>query len=117
VTTYRRFIETNDAEGETWSWWLQIEGNEQAIDRLGEFLAGGAWDGQYELGATADQAEVDVLVKHAEIGYYGDHNRVEGVLNLPEVLDDEFVSQLYKGGIVELFTDSEPSPPEVVGGR
>lgn len=111
MTTYRRMIEANDNEGETWNWWLATAGNETALDRIKDFLIEDDWDPS-ELGVTDDELsgpEVDLLVRFADAGYYMSHNKVNGLLELPETLDDDFVDAhaLYKGGIRAFFKTDE----------
>lgn len=100
-----RFHEYNDHEGESWDWWLQLTGNEEALAFLGGMLN--------EINAENDdpwlslhledlepEGSVDKLVEYAENGYFSAHNKVIGVLTVPDDLDDD---TLYKGGIRGLF--------------
>lgn len=115
MTTYRRFIETNDSEGETWSWWLQVEGNELELDRLSGFLAS-FYDSDDVLHGVAEDVitgpEVDLLVRFADVGYYRSQNKVDGFLSLPDDLAAAFVDDLYKGGIRDLFTVADAAESE-----
>lgn len=110
MTTYRRFIETNDNEGETWNFWLQVDGNITALAILGDHL-----DMLYEDFEEWDECpfvleddqleghEVDLLIRFGDSGYMDQHNKVEGSLMLPKdfgFADFEAVTKyLYKGGI------------------
>lgn len=108
MVTFVKFEENNDHEGETWVFWLQVEGNEQEIDRLETILADADEQEEYALYEDRlDEHDVDVLVAHAGRGYYNYHNKLTGTLELPGLgdpkakdLDDLF----YKGGIKGYFT-------------
>ncbi|MGX1809729.1 hypothetical protein ACWIGI_28745 [Nocardia sp. NPDC055321] len=114
MTTYRRFIETNDHEGEVWNFWLQVNGNMEALAILDDHLT----MLNDELAAhdipafvlEADQIEgheVDLLARYGECDYMPQHNKVDGSLTLPNsftAMDAEAVTELlYKGGIRDLF--------------
>lgn len=115
MTTYRRFIETNEHEGETWNFWLQVDGNMTALAMLGDHL-----DGLYEDFQEWDECpfvleddhldghEVDLLVRYGDEGYMNQHNKVDGSLTLPKDFSEanfETVTKyLYKGGIRKFFT-------------
>ena len=108
MTIYRRFVEQNEHEGATWNWWLQTDGNELPMAHLSAFLQQRSGEdlGGYPYELTEDlaiNADVDVLVKHADEDYYPLHNKVDGVLTLPEELDQVFEEKLYKGGIRDFF--------------
>lgn len=100
-----RLVETNDWEGETWSWWLQVDGNEEALEALSVLLDDEEWEEYlYLSGIVVPEADVDILIRHGGRGYYPDHIKVVGVLTLP--VDFE-VSGLYKGGIRDYFREAE----------
>ena len=121
MTTYRRFVETNEHEGETWTFWLQADGNADALAILGNHLDGlyedfGEWD-ECPFVLEDDQLEgheVDLLALCSDSGYMNQHNKIEGVLRLPANfadLDFEAVSKcLYKGGIKGYFVDTGGVP-------
>lgn len=100
--TFARFVESNDHEGETWTWWLQVDGNEQQLDRLRDLLASADVDEEYALRLDLVEPEsvVDKLAAHADDGYYAGQNKVLGTFVCPDTLGDEV---LYKGGIRDLF--------------
>lgn len=102
-----RFVETNDNEGENWTWWLQRDGNEDQLGQLHELLTDADVDEEYELRLDITEIEpvVDKLVEHADVGYYSDHNKVLGHLACPDSLG-EYAGVLYKGGIRNLFSTS-----------
>ncbi|WP_327139401.1 hypothetical protein [Nocardia sp. NBC_01327] len=120
MTTYRRFIETNDHEGETWNFWLQVDGNMTALAILGDQLdkLKALMDWPFDLTSEQlDEPEVDLLIRFGESGYMNQHNKINGSLRLPAILacgnftgvtygdlTDEVTDLLYKGGIEKLFT-------------
>lgn len=105
---YVRWTEYNDHEGESWTFWLQRNGNEAALTELGRFLAvmTSENDESYalDLDVVLDAHDVDVLVAHGGSGYRAYHTRVDGRLAVPATLDPD---DLYKGGVEKLFTASE----------
>lgn len=132
MTTYRRFIETNDNEGETWNFWLQVDGNMTALAILGNHL-----DGLYEDFEEWDECpfvleddqlethEVDLLVRYGDEygdeGYMNQHNKIDGSLTLPKDFTEgnfEAVTKyLHKGGIKKFFAAiAEPPVVEVEAG-
>jgi hypothetical protein len=95
--------EANDHEGETWRYWLQLDGNENELEHLRAAIAGADEEETYEVAANdtaVPESEVDILVKHTGCGYTTYENKVTGVLELP---DDFDCDQLYKGGVAGLF--------------
>lgn len=111
-----QFTEYNDWEGETWNFWLQLDGNETQLKKLKKFLADNNIEDNpgYELDMTpVDESEVDILVKHSNGGYMNDHNKVTGKLKLELPEDDgtedwawEYANDtFYKGQIEDLFHD------------
>jgi hypothetical protein len=113
MTTYLKFTEVNDHEGETWHHYLPIEGNEAALEQLRAYLAKAKtechWEFPYELGTEPiAESDVDTLVKHADMGYMAQHNKVAGVLKKFDTSadpDDLF----YKGQIEDLFGAGDAS--------
>jgi hypothetical protein len=107
MTTFTLFRETNDHEGESWTFWLQRDGNEDALLALGELIAADEAEATYDypykldLTQTLPEKAVDLLCRYAEDGYYAAHNRVTGTLTIPASFDVD--NHLYKGGIMELF--------------
>lgn len=106
-------VEMNDHEGETWTWWVQVNGNEDLlailIDVFEDCSDASEYFEEYALpewprGETLTEPEVDLLVRWSDRGYYRAHNKVSGVLVLPTVFDEavspfDKVEELYKGGI------------------
>ena len=104
-----RFHEYCDWEGESWDFWLQLNGNEEEIQKLRALIeqaqeaSGIVYDWPYTLTEdTENEAVVDNLVKYSEEGYMLTHNKVIGALTCPEDLG-EHADKLYKGGIRDFF--------------
>lgn len=99
-------VETNEHEGEHWSFWLQLDGNEAAIEGLIFLIQGEDLEDQYEFtGVQADDWEVDVLTNKGNFGYgyMSQHHKVEGKLKLPNGFQ---VNDIYKGKIEKFFKES-----------
>lgn len=108
MKTFIRFEETNEHEGETWSWWLQVDGNDKEIAKLTILLDQVEQDLGYELDYSVyledEEPEdvVDKLVEYADEGYGLSHNKVTGKFTCPDDLG-EYADKLYKGGINDFF--------------
>ena len=106
MTTYALFRETNDHEGESWNFWLERDGNEETLRRLGEMLDAAEeacpYDFPYvlDLDEALTDEQVDLLCEYAEEGYMHSHNKINGTLVVP---DDLVPDDLYKGRIEDLF--------------
>lgn len=109
MTMYVRLTERNDQEGETWRFYIPIEGNEAAIAlvaRAVDILSSTFGDVSYMLTQTPiDEETVDTLIKNGNdvVGYMAAHTKLAGVLIPPgdvlmraRDLDD---NPLYKGEI------------------
>lgn len=114
-----RFNETNDHEGETWTFWLQVDGNEAELDKLANLIcdlddaAEEHEEPEFYLAdhreETLSEEHVDVLVKHAGgTTYMAAHTKVVGTFTCPDELGDGG-RVLYKGQIRKLFTAEVPS--------
>lgn len=113
MTRFTPLVENNDHEGETWTWWIQVDGNEAVLDSIASVLReareADAYFEQYDLatwpdGETLTESEVDLLVRWSDGGYYAAHNFVVGTLVLPSFWTEsvspfERLEVLYKGGI------------------
>lgn len=99
-----KFVEHNDWEGETWVFWLQQNGNEDDLAKLAELIGDDSEDYELDQNAVLSERDVDVLVKHGNVGasYLDAHTKVTGVLVLPDDLADD-LDALYKGGLRDLF--------------
>jgi hypothetical protein len=107
MTTYAKLTEDNDWEGETWYFWIPIEGNELTLKQLEGCLTE---DDQYEVDMTpVPELEVDILVKHSDVGYLHTHNKLAGTLKFGDeqaVLIGRDGDPLYKGGIRDLMVST-----------
>jgi hypothetical protein len=108
MAQYVKFTEHNEWEGETWYFWIPTEGNGGELKALAAALDGeDSGDEKYELDLElVPEYDVDVLVRHSEVGYMATHNKQAGILTLPENLvallaDDD--APFYKGGIRDLM--------------
>lgn len=107
MTTYLKFTEENDWEGETWHFYLPIEGNETALATLRAYLdqekSKGQYDFPYTLGTEPiTEAEVDAFVKHSDSGYMMEHNKIVGFLGDFDT-DADPDDLFYKGRIDDHF--------------
>ena len=109
MNLYAKFTEHNEQEGETWRFWIPIDGNEKALDRLNAAIDA-ADPEEYELDLTpVPEVEVDVLVKHTgDCGYMDRDIKLAGVLTgmMRSTTEDGEGDEhpLYKGGIKDLMT-------------
>src|SRR5688500_623146 len=100
---YTSFYETCDWEGETWRFWLQHDGNRDAITELSLAMADDPDydEDQYWFGGEIlEEDEVDILIEYSHAVYRELDNKIDGRL---VVLDDFRIDVLYKGGIRGLF--------------
>lgn len=115
MRTFAKFTENNDHEGENWTFWLQVEGNQEQFEKLQAAISRveEAQDSELEYQITPDvvlnEHDVDVLVEHGGEGYMNNHTKVPGTLVVPDdlVQNSEYglhVDALYKGGITKLFS-------------
>lgn len=116
TTTYVKFTEHNEQEGETWHFWIPTAGNDAALREFAAALgarsdADGEWPYEMDL-ASAPEAEVDAVVKHADGDYMATHNKLAGLLVIsPEAAlrirngDPEGEDELYKGGIRDFMKE------------
>jgi len=78
---FQILIEENDWEGETWKFYIQVDGNEEAMEELSDIVS---THSEITLGDIIPESEVDILVKHSDSGYMAYHNKVTGVLSFPD---------------------------------
>ena len=109
MTSFVKVTEHNDCEGETWVFWVQLEGNEEQLAHLD----GLTWDNYFrdifsvDMNCVETEEAVDVLVRHAVLGYCFSHNKLKGHLKLPKEpkkktagwFKEYFYRNLYKGRI------------------
>jgi hypothetical protein len=102
------FTEENDWEGETWTFWLQLDGNEDELVRLNE-LTHESETYHLSLNDIESEETVDRMVRRAKVGYMYSDNKVVGRFLCPEVNSKEPVHALedlfYKGGIEGYFQE------------
>lgn len=102
---YVELIEYNDWEGETWSFWIPVPGNEDAIESLRHILTDSFAIDCFEMGETLlSESKLDFLIKRSkgETSYLSRHNKLRGVLKLPDKTPGEVIDAFYKGGIREM---------------
>lgn len=96
-----KFTEHNDWEGESWSFFIPTNGNEEAIEDLRKCLA---HMDDFELDEDeTDEDEVDLLVKNSDTGYMDEYQKLSGELVLGDLVGSELADALYKGGIRNLM--------------
>lgn len=107
-----KFTENNQWEGQIFVNWLQIDGNEDQLDKLWNLLidAGVDEDGgqdedfPYDLSDRNEEflieEHVDLLVEHAE------HSKIVGTFTCPDSLGED-CRLIYKGQISKLFTKAD----------
>lgn len=103
---FTQMVETNEHEGESWCYWLQLDGNQVAIDELIGLIEEEELEEQYEFtGVLADLWEVDVLADKGNFGYgyCNQHSKIEGEFEMPPNFR---VDDIYKGQIEKFFKES-----------
>ena len=104
---YVKFTENNDWEGETWCWYIPVEGNKESLEVLRDKVKKVSTEADfYELGSKKlTEQEVDTLVKNAndDCGYMDGHNKVTYNLDVSELVPlktpEDIHDALYKGGL------------------
>lgn len=106
MSRYLRFTEDNDWEGESWFFYLPIEGNEASLEHLRALIAESDW---YSLSdATFSKRSVKTIVKHSQCGYMKYENRARGVFKPPVDIDWTDEDPFNKGGILDFFSGGDP---------
>lgn len=112
-----KFKEYNDNEGETWYFFLQVEGNGERLVELQdliETLCPPDEDPWFTLDTDQwyPESEVDILVKHSPGGYMDTFQKITGKLQPidREKLVSDYEGELtldglYKGGVRYLFEE------------
>lgn len=107
MTTYVKFTEHNEQEGETWHFWIPLDGSEATLAELKLALNERDPEGEeydLDLSQSLSETEVDVLLRYGgDTNYMAAHNKLSGVLvftpaaiaRIKDPEDDPF----YKGGI------------------
>lgn len=121
MTEFVEFFEDNEHEGETWRFWLQLDGNlaelrrlERAIIEVSSAHSYGC-DYELDLDTPVSEHDVDVLVSRSRRGYMKYETKVVGRLKLPDDLVQQSdygptLDSLYKGEIVKYFTKNDVEP-------
>lgn len=97
---YYKFTEVNDWEGETWHFYIPVDGNKREIAKLKKEVDGEFYIVNDEL---LPENEVDILCKHSDGGYMTTHNKLKGKLEIPNEKGRSIEDALYKGGICDNF--------------
>lgn len=110
---YVTLTENCNWEGETWRFYIPLEGNQDALARLETALESFAEEEPetFELDLTpVPETEVDILVKHGgDATYMDSHNKLVGLLVIPDPKLAELaggaLEPLYKGEIREYMRE------------
>lgn len=105
--TFTQMIEHNEHEGESWSFWLQVDGNQDALNELWDLIESEGEEDTYEFtDDTVYEWELQTLLSHGNFGhgYMNQHHKIEGKLVLPQGFQ---VDDIYKGEIKKLFTKEQ----------
>jgi hypothetical protein len=102
--TFTQMVEYNEHEGECWSFWLQVDGNQDALNELWGLIEA---EEEYTYQFTDDvvyEWELQTLLDHGNFGYgyMNQHNKVAGKLTLPNGFQ---VNDIYKGQIKNFFKE------------
>lgn len=103
---FTQLIEHNQHEGQSWSFWLQVDGNEDALHELEAHIINEDLEEEYEFtGVTIYEWELDTLVNYGNFGYdyMNQHHKVAGKLKLPNGFQ---ANDIYKGGIRDFYKES-----------
>lgn len=103
-------IENNEAEGESWRYWLQTIGNQSQLAALADLIGDDADEYDLDLDNLTPESDVDALVRHTAVEYLPLEQKFTGTFTCPGDLD-----KLYKGGIEDCFTGT-PSIQALPGG-
>lgn len=101
--TFTQIIEHNEPEGESWSYWLQVEGNQEALNALFDAIEREGLEDEYEITEqTIYEWELEPVIRYGNFGYgyMQQHHKFSGKLTLPE---DFHPNILYKGQIEGYF--------------
>jgi hypothetical protein len=105
-----RLREDNENEGENYDYWLQVDGNEEALEELNEVLDDEFFDGEFTLRMEVKRPEyeVDLLVEEAFDGYMESCQKFTGRLEWPsdQMSLEDWQDAIYKGSIKDFFKES-----------
>ncbi len=97
---YYRLTEHNEWEGETWHFYIPVDGNEEELEKLRSSI-----DGEiYKLSKkTYEEDKITTLCEDDDdAGYMAKHNKLEGKFVF-EQPSDKNTEPLYKGGIRKMM--------------
>lgn len=101
-TVFIEFIERNNWEGETWSFFFESEIT--AVESLEKLIEN---DRSYKIRKEITKEKAKTLAKNTRTGYMDRYNLCSGILklkNLPiDIKDDPF----YKGGITNYLVEEQ----------
>jgi hypothetical protein len=101
------FTENNEWEGETWTFWLQLDGNEDELVRLFGKLSAEEFDSYtLDLNTIESEGRVEALEEYANQGYMSSDMVITGTFTCPETKGEDLDRALYKGGIEFMFKDN-----------
>lgn len=97
---YYEFIENNDHEGESWSFYVPL--SDEEYEHLKQILSNFTEEQPYVLEGEISEKYVDQLVKKSKSGYMPYHNKCSGAnvdilsISFEDIEDDD---PFYKGSI------------------
>lgn len=112
------FYEKCEWEGETWRFWLQVDGNEEVIESVRRHLANyndsddddDSEDSAWELSEEVlPEYDVNILVNNSMSGYMAYEHKVVGIMSIPDDFHTDLEQFLNKGGIRDMFSPPEPT--------
>jgi hypothetical protein len=103
---YLKLTENNEWEGETWHFFVPVQGNEEATKLLKQLVMSYGGE-EFELDDKLySESEVDTLVRNTDSGYMDHYNKLSGTIKLGALrgikADEDFTEKFYKGGIRDI---------------
>jgi hypothetical protein len=105
---FARLREDNEHEGEVYHYWLQVNGNEEALTELAETLRDEFFAGfSLRMDDLLTEEQVDLLVDETESGYMDFDQKFTGRLEWPtdQMSQDDWMDSIYKGSIKDCFKE------------
>jgi hypothetical protein len=95
---YLRLTERNDWEGETWHFFIRIQGNEEALNKIAAAVVGSE---EFHIDPTEyTEEEVDRRIcDDPGSGYMPMNNKLVGILKKLPATKEKLLEKMYKGGI------------------
>lgn len=104
--TFRAFIEDNPWEGEIWTHFIRVQGNEEFLKNLEEALKLHE-PHDYQLNDEEVTEEyVDTLCENSDFGYMPEYNKVDTIVkneNFKMLSYEEFDELCYKGRLFDEY--------------